>query len=83
MKLIARIVGIALGLSAAVWLAPVEPSSAEARGCYSLWAESQEMGSRYRHLVVVENDCDYWLQCTVWTDVDPQPPVMVSVAPTG
>lgn len=38
-------------------------------------------GSHYRHLVYVENDCEEWLQCTVWTDANPQPPKMLSVAP--
>ncbi|NNE20493.1 MAG: hypothetical protein HKN10_18655 [Myxococcales bacterium] len=56
-------------------------SDASARSCYSVWAEAQKMGSHYRHLVYVENDCEYWLQCSLWTDVDPQPPVMVSVGP--
>ena len=54
---------------------------ASARSCYTIWAEAQKMGSHYRHRVYVENDCEYWLQCSVWTDVDPQPPVMLSVAP--
>jgi hypothetical protein len=31
--------------------------------------------------VYVENDCDEWLQCSVWTDVNPQPPKIISVAP--
>ncbi len=39
------------------------------------------MDSHYRHIVYVENDCDDWLQCTVWTDVNPQPPKLLSVAP--
>lgn len=80
------IVGACLG--AAIVLALVsaglpqaEPSRAEARSCYSIWAEAQKMGSHYRHTVYVENDCDDWLQCSVWTDVDPQPPKMMSVGP--
>ena len=56
---------------------------AEARSCYSIWAEADGSGSHYRHFVYVENDCDEWLQCTVWTDVDPQPPKMISVAPSA
>ena len=56
-----------------------EPASA--RSCYSIWAEADGSGSHYRHFVYVENDCEEWLQCTVWTDVDPQPPKMLSVAP--
>lgn len=59
----------------------LEPTHVEARSCYSTWAEAQRMGSHYRHIVYVENDCDYWLQCSLWTDVDPQPPAMLSVGP--
>jgi hypothetical protein len=54
---------------------------AEARSCYSIWAEVDGSGSHYRHFVYVENDCEEWLQCSVWTDVNPQPPKMLSVAP--
>ncbi|MDH3655021.1 MAG: hypothetical protein OEN21_12185 [Myxococcales bacterium] len=53
----------------------------EAGGCYSIRAEAQAMESHFRHIVYVENDCDYWLQCSVWTNVDPQPPTMLSVGP--
>ena len=60
---------------------PLSGGTASARSCYTIWAEAQKMGSHYRHLVYVENDCEYWLQCSLWTDVDPQPPVMVSVGP--
>lgn len=57
---------------------------ADARSCYDIWAEAKGgSGSQghYRHFVYVENDCEEWLQCTVWTDVDPQPPALMSVAP--
>jgi len=57
------------------------PTQAEARSCYSIWAQADRMGSHYRHTVYVENDCEYWLQCSLWTDVDPQPPKMLSVGP--
>ena len=42
---------------------------ASARSCYKIWVEAPKMGSYYQHLVYVENDCEYWLQCSVWTDV--------------
>jgi len=78
-------VGLALGaallLSIAAPLVSLDSSEAAARSCYSFWAEADKMGSHYRHIVYVENDCDYWLQCTVWTDVDPQPPTMLTVGP--
>jgi hypothetical protein len=56
-------------------------STASADECYRIWAEAQEEGSRYRHLVYVRNDCDYWLECSVWTDATPQPPKMLTVGP--
>jgi hypothetical protein len=72
----------ALLLAALSSVAPrLGASEASARSCYTVWAEAQKMGSHYRHRVFVENDCEYWLQCSLWTDVDPQPPVMVSVGP--
>ncbi|MBW2404984.1 MAG: hypothetical protein JRF42_14530 [Deltaproteobacteria bacterium] len=70
---------LVLGLSASPTF--LGPSEAGARSCYSIWAEADKMGSHYRHIVYVENDCDYWLQCSVWTDVDPQPPKMMTVGP--
>jgi hypothetical protein len=73
--------GAALVLSFAASLVAIDPAEAAARSCYSFWAEADKMGSHYRHIVYVENDCDYWLQCSVWTDVDPQPPKMLSVGP--
>ncbi len=68
-------------LTIAVPSLSVDPSEAGARSCYSVWAEADRMGSRYRHVVYVENDCDYWLQCSLWTDVNPQPPKMLTVGP--
>ncbi|MBW2717676.1 MAG: hypothetical protein JRD94_03725 [Deltaproteobacteria bacterium] len=58
-------------LCVAFGLLVLGPPEAGARSCYSIWAEADKMGSHYRHIVYVENDCDYWLQCSVWTDVDP------------
>ena len=79
------ITGLVLVATFAVSLAAssisLGPSEASARSCYSLWAEADKMGSHYRHIVYVENDCEYWLQCSLWTDVDPQPPKMVTVGP--
>ena len=79
------ITGLALVAAFALSLAApsisVGPSEAGARSCYSVWAEADKMGSHYRHIVYVENDCEYWLQCSLWTDVDSQPPKMVTVGP--
>lgn len=74
--------GVALALALLSGLASwFEPAQAAARSCYSIWAEADPMGSHYRHTVYVENDCEYWLQCSLWTDADPQPPQMVTVGP--
>ena len=54
---------------------------ATARSCYSIWAEAERSEGHYRHFIYVENDCDEWLQCSVWTDANPQPPKLLSVAP--
>lgn len=65
-------------------LVPVEtaaPAGAHAQACYEIYGEVRNLGAGWAHIAVVENDCDYWLQCTVWTDVNPQPPVMVAVGP--
>jgi len=40
-----------------------------------------EPSCRHRVLRPCVWHCDYWLQCTVWTDVDPQPPAMMTVGP--
>ena len=64
----------------ALWAASFS-QRADARSCYDIWAEATGGSGHYRHFVYVENDCEEWLQCTVWTDVDPQPPALMSVAP--
>lgn len=76
-------VALAVALFAALFV-PMPSEKAEARSCYEIWADAEggspEQG-HYRHFVYVENDCEEWLQCTVWTDVDPQPPQLMSIAP--
>ena len=74
--------GLALVCAGVGGLVALGYSNASARSCYSIWAEVDGSGSHHRHFVYVENDCDEWLQCTVWTDVNPQPPKMLSVAPS-
>jgi len=84
--MIKMLVGVfSTGALLLVLLSSVAPQlsggEASALSCYKIWVEAQKMGSNYRHQVYVENDCEYWLQCSVWTDADPQPPVMLSVGP--
>ena len=58
------------------------PSQARAASCYEIYGEVRRLGgSGWAHIVVVQNDCEEWLQCTVWTNVDPQPPAMMTVGP--
>jgi len=72
----------AFALSVALSFVSLSPSEAEAKSCYSLYAKAEKAGSRYRHIVYVENDCDYWLRCSVWTDdASPQTPKIFSVGP--
>ena len=35
----------------------------------------------YRHVVIIKNKTRDWLNCEVWTDVDPQPPHSTRVGP--
>ena len=70
----------ALALFFGVAVAP-DANQAGARSCYQIWAQADSEGSKFRHTVYVENDCEYWLECTLWTDVDPQPPHVVTVGP--
>jgi len=76
-------VGMTLLVSVLLGAVSLGSPDAEARSCYSIWAEADGSGSNYRHFVYVENDCDDWLRCSVWTDVNPQPPKILSVAPTA
>ncbi|MGB5808882.1 MAG: hypothetical protein WBG86_00055 [Polyangiales bacterium] len=61
----------------------VAPGSAHAEACYELYGEVRKVGPGWAHIVVVENNCQDWMQCTLWTNVDPQPPVMLGVAPSA
>jgi hypothetical protein len=76
-----RVSGLLIAASISVGAIALVTANADARPCYDIWAEADGSESHFRHFVYVENDCDYWLQCSVWTDVNPQPPKMMSVAP--
>ena len=74
-----------LSLATGVWAvdlgsAPRAPS-AQADSCYEFYGKARRLGLGWAHVVYVENECEYWLQCSVWTDVDPQPPAMMTVGP--
>jgi hypothetical protein len=59
----------------------IDGASAEAGGRYKITGEVRREAAGYRHVVIVKNKSRDWLQCNVWTDVDPQPPVTDTVAP--
>ena len=59
----------------------LDPTPSQAIGCYKIRAEARRGEMGYKHYVVVDNQCEYWLQCDVWTNVDPQPSKTVTVGP--
>ncbi len=69
------------GLLLALVPASLPAHSAQARPCYKIWAEAVRADGHFRHFVYVENDCEEWVECSVWTDVNPNPPKIFSVAP--
>lgn len=79
----AALCALVMGLSLLTPMSKVGPSkaSASATACYDIYGQVRNLGMGWAHIVIVENDCQYWLQCTVWTNVDPQPPAMITVGP--
>ena len=49
------------------------------KDCYSVRGEAYYILLGYNHVVTVENHCEKDLQCEVWTNVDPEPTIPVSV----
>ncbi|MEM7136838.1 MAG: hypothetical protein AAF500_09690 [Myxococcota bacterium] len=72
---------LALGIALIGIVMVGEANSVRAGSCYEIYGQVRDVGPGWAHIVVVENDCDYWLQCSVWTDVTPQPPAMITVGP--
>jgi hypothetical protein len=56
-------------------------SAAIAGQNYKIKGEVRPQSGGYRHVVIVKNKSRDWLNCQVWTDVDPQPPQTVRVGP--
>lgn len=71
----------AVGLALLSPLSEIGLNEASASACYEIYGKTRDLGRGWAHIVVVENDCEYWLQCTVWTDVNPRPPAMLTVGP--
>ena len=72
---------LASSLAVSAFFLTPPPASGSPTACYEIYGEVRNLGQGWAHIVVVQNDCDYWLQCSVWTNVDPQPPAMISVGP--
>ncbi len=51
------------------------------KDCYNVYGEARYGAFAYKHIVIVQNRCDMTLSCEVWTDVDPEPRVTISVGP--
>lgn len=50
-------------------------------GCYTITARAIKMADGYKHQVTVDNQCEYWLQCEVWTNVNPTPAIPLTIGP--
>lgn len=75
---LATLLAFALALPAARYLGD---ATAEARSNYKIKGEVQTQSGGYRHVVIIKNKSRDWLNCEVWTDVDPQPPHSARVGP--
>lgn len=56
-------------------------SAADAGSNYKIKGEVQAQSGGYRHVVIIKNKTRDWLNCEVWTDIDPQPPQSARVGP--
>jgi len=61
--------------------APVPaPAPQSPNECAIAKASARYVGYGYTHVVALVNGCDRAVECTLWTDVDPEPKTTVSVA---
>ena len=75
-------VGLALiALSLGLAGSPASDARAMEVGCYKITAKAIKMADGYKHEVTVDNQCEYWLQCEVWTNVNPTPAISVTIGP--
>jgi len=75
---LAALLAITLGLPAVQYL---DGSAASGMSDYKIKGEVRPQSGGYRHVVIVKNKSRDWLNCHVWTDVDPQPPHQTRVGP--
>ena len=72
-----------VALTIAPLLALTLASTSSAGSNYKIKGEVRAQSGGYRHIVIVKNKTRDWLNCQVWTDIDPQPPKSVKVGPRG
>ena len=70
-----------LALTVPSWTAA--DGSRNIKDCYNVYGEARYGAFAYKHIVIVQNRCDTTLSCKVWTDVDPQPQLSLTVGPKG
>lgn len=49
--------------------------------CAVVKAAARYVGLGYTHAIVLKNGCQRPVECTVWTDVDPEPKTALSARP--
>lgn len=61
---------------------PAPPVAAQpsADSCAVATASARYIGYGYTHVVVLQNNCDKAVECSLWTSVDPEPRTTVKVA---
>ncbi|MEY4512413.1 MAG: hypothetical protein RLZZ450_4535 [Pseudomonadota bacterium] len=62
---------------------PTDPGAAQsANECAKVQASARYVGYGYTHLITLHNTCRQRVECSLWTDVDPEPRTTVQ-ADTG
>ena len=64
-------------------LAPAYSQGPDGTQCYTVTGEAVYVLTGYNHVVTVTNDCGKTVQCEVWTSVDPEPKIPVTVGSGG
>ncbi len=70
-----------LTLLAAAFVLLVSSSAVEAGSNYKIKGQVRPQSGGFRHVIIVKNKSRNWLNCEVWTDVDPLPVKYARVGP--
>lgn len=60
---------------------PPQVALADPNVCVTVRASARYVGYGYTHTVVISNGCPKVVECSVWTDVDPEPRTTVQLKP--